>query len=165
MINDVRALREPGALAAASELGAAVCLMHMQGEPRSMQDNPSYSNVVGEVIEFLNARVQACRQAGIEPGRMVVDPGFGFGKNLNHNLQLLRNLAKFEVLGLPLLVGISRKGMIGQILGAKIDQRLAGSVACAVMAAMQGAKIVRVHDVGPTVDAMKLVAALEQTKE
>ncbi|MEM7294496.1 MAG: dihydropteroate synthase, partial [Pseudomonadota bacterium] len=165
IINDVAALQLPGALEAAAEMGVPVCLMHMQGRPATMQENPHYDNVMREIIEFLNQRIEMCCAAGLSHDQIVVDPGFGFGKNLSHNLQLLRNLDKFSVLRAPLMVGISRKGMIGQILGARLDQRLPGSLACAVIAAQRGAHIIRVHDVRATVDAIKIVNAVEHNDE
>jgi dihydropteroate synthase len=161
MINDVMALQEPGALAAAAETGAAVCLMHMQGRPRTMQQAPEYHDVVEEVMSFLRQRVEACVADGIPRERLILDPGFGFGKLLPHNLQLLGDLNRFKALGLPLLVGISRKSMIGAILDdAPVDERLYGSLAAAVLAAEQGAAIMRVHDVKPTVEALKVVQAV-----
>ena len=161
IINDVRALRMPGALEAAAAQRVPVCVMHIQGEPATMQDNPSYENVLLEVSEFLGQRIQACVAAGIPADAIIVDPGFGFGKNLSHNLQLLNNLDRFDSLSAPLLVGISRKSMIGQVLEVPMAQRLAGSLAAAVIAATKGAKIIRVHDVGPTVEALKIVSAVQ----
>ena len=161
MINDVMALRGEGALAAAAASTLPVCLMHMQGEPRTMQADPCYNDVTAEVSGFLLERVDACLAAGIERERLLLDPGFGFGKTLKHNLQLLRELHQVTALGLPLLVGISRKSMIGALLdGAVVDQRLYGSLAAAVMAVERGAAIVRVHDVKPTVDALRITAAV-----
>ncbi|MCP3869899.1 MAG: dihydropteroate synthase [Gammaproteobacteria bacterium] len=161
LINDVMALRAPGALDAAGKSLVPVCLMHMQGEPRSMQSNPIYADVVSEVRAFLEARVAACETAGISRNRLLLDPGFGFGKTLDHNLDLLKNLSALTDTGLPLLVGISRKSMIGAILGDRSSgQRLYGSLAAAVMALERGASILRVHDVKPTVDALKLAVAL-----
>jgi dihydropteroate synthase len=160
MINDVRALREPGALETAAQLGVPVCLMHMQGEPRTMQDHPHYADVVGEVRDFLRQRLDACRNAGILAQRLVVDPGFGFGKTLEHNIELLRGLKQLQTLSAPVLVGLSRKSMIGKALGLPVEQRLHASVALAVMAVQQGARIVRVHDVGPTVEALRMWAAV-----
>ncbi len=163
MINDVCALRQPGALQAAAEAAVPVCLMHMQGEPRTMQRAPRYRDVVGEVSTFLQERATACREAGITPGRVLIDPGFGFGKSLQHNLQLLRGLPQLAALGYPLLVGLSRKSMLGKLLGERpVEGRLHGSVAAATLAAWLGASIVRVHDVAPTVDALKVAAALQQ---
>ncbi len=162
MINDVWALRQPGALAAAAASGLPVCLMHMLGEPGTMQEKPAYRDVVAEVRQFLLARVEAAIQAGIPAQRLVIDPGFGFGKTLQHNLQLLNNLASFTELGYPLLVGISRKSMLGMILDKPVDQRLFGSISAAVIAAMAGADIIRVHDVPETRDALAIVKALQQ---
>ncbi len=161
MINDVRALQMPGALDAAAKLNVPVCLMHMQGEPATMQDNPHYDNVVREVIEFLESRMRVCEAAGVSPDKLVVDPGFGFGKNLSHNLQLLNNLDTFVALGAPILVGISRKSMVGQVLNVPLERRLAGNLSSAVVAANRGAKIIRVHDVGATVEAIMMVNAIE----
>jgi dihydropteroate synthase len=160
MINDVRALREPGALEAASTSGCAVCLMHMLGEPRTMQNAPSYRDVVAEVREFLQQRVEACLGAGIASERVVLDPGFGFGKTMAHNLELLRQLRDLSVKGLPILAGLSRKSMIGAITGRTADERVHGSVALAVIAALNGARILRVHDVAATVDALNIVSAV-----
>jgi dihydropteroate synthase len=161
LVNDVRALREPGAIEAAAASGCAVCLMHMQGEPRTMQRAPHYENVVAEVRAFLAERAAACRAAGIESGRLVVDPGFGFGKNTEHNLTLLSRLKELAADGLPVLVGLSRKSMLGTLTGRQPGERVAGSVALAVIAALNGARIVRAHDVAPTVDALKVVGAVE----
>jgi dihydropteroate synthase len=156
MINDVNALRGEGVLDAAAELGVVVCLMHMQGEPRSMQDSPSYDDVVGEVHRFLSDRVFACQLAGIEKKRIVVDPGFGFGKTLEHNLALLRNLARFAEIA-PVLAGLSRKSMIGTLTGREnASDRVYGSIAAAMIAVQRGAAIVRVHDVGATRDALRV---------
>jgi len=162
LINDVMALRAPGALQAARDAGVPVCLMHMRGEPRTMQQEPVYGDVVAEVLEFLLERVEACVAAGIPRSRLLLDPGFGFGKTLEHNLQLLRGLERFRESGLPLLVGISRKSMLGTLLDKPVGQRLAGSLAAAVLAVQRGAAIVRVHDVGPTVDALKIVQAVAE---
>ena len=161
MINDVMALQLPGALQAAKASGVPVCLMHMQGQPRSMQSDPTYDDVVREVGDFLIDRVHACEHVGIPRRRLLIDPGFGFGKTLAHNLSLLKNLATFAATGLPLLVGISRKSMIGAMLGdVPPEQRLYGSLTAAVMALERGAAIVRVHDVKPTVDAVKVFSAV-----
>lgn len=165
LINDVRALREPGALAAAVALGLPVCLMHMQGEPRTMQEAPTYTDVVAEVGAFLEARVAACRAAGLAQERLIVDPGFGFGKRLAHNLALLARLPELARLGPPLLVGISRKSMLGALTGRGVDERLPASLAAAVIAARGGARILRVHDVAATVDALKVVAAVAAAAE
>jgi dihydropteroate synthase len=161
LVNDVRALREPGAIEAAAASGCAVCLMHMQGEPRTMQHAPRYEDVVGEVRAFLAARAAACREAGIGAARLVVDPGFGFGKNTGHNLTLLSRLAELAADGLPVLVGLSRKSMLGTLTGRQPGERVVGSVALAVIAALNGARVVRAHDVAPTVDALKVVGAVE----
>lgn len=160
LINDVWALRQPGALEAAAETGLSVCLMHMAGEPGTMQNDPHYDDVVAEVYEFLERRVDAATGAGIPLEKLMIDPGFGFGKNLQHNLLLLKSLSKFKQMNLPLLVGMSRKSMIGQITGKAVDQRLAGSLTLAVISAMSGADIVRVHDVTETRDALDIVGAL-----
>jgi dihydropteroate synthase len=161
LINDVMALRAPGALEAAAAAQVPVCLMHMQGEPRTMQQSPHYGDVVVEVRDFLAERLDACVRAGIPRQRLLVDPGFGFGKTLAHNLRLLRHLSSLLDLQTPILIGISRKSMIGALLGdASVERRLFGSVAAAVIAAMAGAAIIRAHDVRATVDALKLVSAL-----
>ncbi len=160
MVNDVRALTLPGALEAAAESTAAVCVMHMQGGPADMQDNPRYDDVVREVAAFLAARVLACERAGIARERIAIDPGIGFGKTVAHNLELLRNLATLAATGLPVLAGLSRKRMIGELTGRPVDRRLAGSIALATIAALRGACIVRAHDVAETVDALRVVAAL-----
>jgi len=160
IINDVRALQEPGALEAAAASDAGVCLMHMQGEPRTMQDAPQYGDVVAEVSAFLAARMRACREAGIDAARIAVDPGFGFGKLVTHNLVLLRQLASLEVLGVPLAVGLSRKSMLAKITGRPVESRISGSVALAAIAVLHGARIVRAHDVAATVDAVRVAAAV-----
>jgi len=160
MINDVMALQHDGALQAASDCSVPVCLMHMQGEPRTMQDDPQYGDVVADVTTFLEQRVTAAIEAGIEKKYILIDPGFGFGKSLQHNISLLANLEKLNVLGAPILVGLSRKSMIGVALGLPVDQRLHASVALALIAAQNGAKIVRVHDVGPTVQALRMWEAV-----
>ena len=159
LINDVRALTEPGALEAAAASGSAICVMHMQGDPRTMQRAPSYVDVVKEVKAFLDERVQRCRAAGVPSDRIVVDPGFGFGKNLEHNLELLRRLRDLQG-EWPLLVGLSRKSMVGTLTGRSAGERVHGSVALAVIASINGARIVRAHDVAATVDALKMVAAV-----
>lgn len=160
LINDVRALREPGALEAAARTNAAVCLMHMQGQPRTMQHEPRYDDVVWEVTAFLAQRVEACQAAGIGPDRLVLDPGIGFGKRLEHNLALLAHLPELGRAGLPLLVGVSRKSMFQALLGRPVEQRLAGGLAVATAAVLAGAAILRVHDVAETVDAVKVAQAL-----
>jgi len=162
MINDVRALREPGALEALSKAGVTVCLMHMQGNPATMQNNPSYENVVVEVKNFLASRIQACETAGIERNRIVIDPGFGFGKTLAQNLYLLKKLGDFHELGVPLLVGLSRKSMLGAILDVPVTERLYGSLAAAVIAVWQGATIIRVHDVKATAQVLQICKAVMQ---
>ena len=161
MINDVSALRQPGALEAAAMSGCAVCLMHMLGDPRTMQDSPSYQDVVAEVRGFLAQRVEACLAAGLAAERLALDPGFGFGKTLAHNLELLRHLGELSVKGLPIAAGLSRKSTVGTLTGRPPEERLHGSVALAVIAALNGARILRVHDVAATVDALKVVAAVQ----
>jgi dihydropteroate synthase len=156
MINDVNALRAPGAIDVLARSDAAVCLMHMRGEPATMQHAPHYDDVVGEVLGFLRERVEACRAAGIADERIVVDPGFGFGKTLEHNLTLLRSLRQFEKLGVPILAGLSRKGTLGALTGRSVNERVAASIAAALAAVARGAAIVRVHDVAATVDALKV---------
>lgn len=163
-INDIRALREPDALAVAAASDAAICLMHMQGQPRSMQAAPSYTNVVFEVKEFLFERMRACENAGIAAERLVLDPGIGFGKRREHNLVLLAQLQEFAVLQRPLLIGVSRKSLIGNITGRPVDQRLAGSLAFATAAVLSGASIIRAHDVAETVDAIRVATALKQAR-
>jgi dihydropteroate synthase len=160
LINDVYALRAPGALEAAADSGCAVCLMHMQGEPRTMQLNPVYDDVVEEVYAFLAGRIEACARAGIATERLLADPGIGFGKTLDHNLCLLRHLEQFAGLGVPLLVGVSRKGLIGAITGREVNERLAGSLALAAIAVEKGARVLRAHDVRQTLDAVRMAAAL-----
>ena len=156
MINDVTALRDPGAIAMLADLTVPVCLMHMQGEPRTMQAAPQYEDVVADIIGYLQRRVSACEAGGIARERLLIDPGFGFGKTVEHNLVLLRDLDRFAELDLPVLVGISRKSMLGAVTGRAVDERLAAGVASAVMAVERGARIVRVHDVAETVDALKM---------
>jgi len=163
LVNDVRALREAGALAAALESGCAVCLMHMQGEPRTMQVAPTYQDVVSEVGAFLAERVRACRAAGLAADRLVIDPGFGFGKTLEHNLTLLRRLRELTAAELPVMVGLSRKSMLGKLTGRPEGERLLGSVVLAVIAALEGARLVRAHDVAATVEALRLVAAVRES--
>lgn len=165
MINDVRALRAEGSLQAAVELGVPVCLMHMQGEPATMQQDPRYGDVVQEVKDFLAERVAACEAAGIPRERLLIDPGFGFGKRTVHNLLLLNRLHEFTELGVPILVGMSRKGMIGKVLqDAPVEQRLFGGVAAATLAAWQGAAIVRVHDVKAVADAVRMCDAVRDAE-
>lgn len=159
-INDVSALRAPGALEAAAGCEVPVCLMHMQGEPRTMQADPHYDDVVDEVSGFLQQRAAACEQAGIAREHILLDPGFGFGKTLQHNLQLLARLETIGALGFPLVVGLSRKSMIGKLLGLAVGERLAASIALAVMAVERGAALVRAHDVAPTWQALQMQVAL-----
>lgn len=163
MLNDIRALQRDGALHAAAATGLPVCLMHMQGQPATMQEGPRYRDPVDDVKQFLRERVSACEQAGIARQRLVLDPGFGFGKNLNHNLELLRRLPEFAELGCPLLVGLSRKSMLGELLGRDVSERLPGSLALAMAAAERGASIIRVHDVAATADVLKVLRALKPT--
>ena len=160
MVNDVMALRAEGALDAVAASNAAVVLMHMQGEPRTMQAAPAYEDVVGEVHRFLAERVFACEMAGIDKRRIVIDPGFGFGKSLEHNLALLAQLRRFTELGVPVLAGLSRKSSLGQITGRSVDDRIAASVAAHLVAVQNGAMFVRVHDVAATVDALKVWQAV-----
>ncbi len=164
MINDVRALRKPGALETAAQLDVPVCLMHMLGEPASMQHDPVYRQVEDDVVAFLRERINACLEAGIKPDNIIIDPGFGFGKQLDHNLTLFRALPNFVDMGFPVLVGVSRKSMLGAILDRPVDQRLVGSVAMAMLAAQAGVKIVRVHDVGATADALKIMRAIVEER-
>jgi len=160
-INDVNALRADGALQAAQSTGVPVCLMHMQGAPDSMQESPRYTDVVAEVVEFLAGRIQTCVRAGFECAQLVVDPGFGFGKSLGHNLALMRHLDTMNSLQVPVLIGVSRKSMIGALLDVEPKDRLAGGLVLAALAVSRGARLVRTHDVGPTVDALKIVTAVE----
>jgi dihydropteroate synthase len=162
IINDVRALQEPGALETAAEARAGICLMHMKGEPRTMQDAPSYSDVVTEVRDFLAARIRAAHDAGIGRERIAIDPGFGFGKRARDNLALLKHLAEFAPLHVPVLVGLSRKSLLARITGRDVDSRTAGSVALAAIAVLTGARIVRAHDVAATVDAVRVAAAVDK---
>jgi dihydropteroate synthase len=163
LINDIRALLEPGALTAVADSNLGVCLMHMQGAPRTMQTNPTYKDVVAEVCEFLRERINRCVAAGIAIDRIAIDPGIGFGKRMEHNLKLLAAVPQLRMLGRPVLVGVSRKSMFSTLLGRAVDDRLAGSLAMATAAALAGAHILRVHDVAETLDAMKVVAALRQS--
>ena len=162
MINDIRALGEPGALETAAALEAAVCLMHMQGSPTDMQDDPKYGSLPSDVIRFLDERADVCRGAGIGAERLVVDPGFGFGKNDGHNLRILARLDECRQLGLPILVGLSRKRTLGNLTGKGADERVAAGIAAAVMAIERGANIIRTHDVGETVDAIRVVVAVAE---
>ncbi|PLK58786.1 dihydropteroate synthase [Candidatus Palibaumannia cicadellinicola] len=165
LINDIRSLSQPGALEAAAASKLPVCLMHMQGEPRSMQQKPYYYDVLTEVKAFFVKQIARCEASGIEKNKIIIDPGFGFGKNLAHNYSLLARLADFHDFNLPILVGMSRKSMIGQLIQRPPEQRVAGSVACAVIAAMQGAQIIRVHDVKQTIEALRVVEATLSAKE
>jgi dihydropteroate synthase len=162
LVNDVAALQEPGALDVVAQTRAAVCLMHMQGEPGTMQASPHYENVVADVVAFLAARARACEAAGIDRARIVVDPGFGFGKALEHNLELMRALPELAALGYPVLVGISRKSSLGTITGRPAGDRLPASLAAALAAIARGAAIVRVHDVRETIDAIRVWRAIER---
>ena len=166
MINDVRALREPGALETAAEYAVPVCLMHMRGEPLTMQDQPTYSDVVAEQMAFFEERIQTCLQAGLARENLVIDPGFGFGKQLAHNLTLLHRLSELNTLGYPVLAGLSRKSMLGHLTGReKANERASASVAAALLAAQRGAAILRVHDVAETADALKVWLALKRLDE
>ena len=161
LINDVRALERDGAVEATVETGLPVCLMHMKGAPGTMQQNPEYRHVVRDVATYLMDRVRVCEAAGIPAERILLDPGFGFGKTLEHNLQLLNALEQLRVLGYPLLVGMSRKTMLGQITGREVSERLPASLAVATISALKGASVIRVHDVRETVDAVKVVEAMQ----
>ncbi|TGN40732.1 dihydropteroate synthase [Marinobacter confluentis] len=161
LINDVRALQRPGAPEEMAKTGVPVCIMHIQGEPDHMQDNPSYRNVRQEVSTFLAERLRVIEAAGVGSHRIILDPGFGFGKTVEHNFQLLNSLEQLQQLGHPLLVGMSRKSMLGHITGRDVGERLSASIAAATIAAMKGASIIRAHDVRETVDAVKVVAAME----
>ncbi|MEE4228240.1 dihydropteroate synthase [Pseudomonas viridiflava] len=161
LINDVRSLQRPGALEAAAATGLPVCLMHMLGEPGDMQDNPHYQDLVGEVSVFLADRMERCEAAGIPKDRIILDPGFGFAKTLEHNLSLFRHMEALHALGRPLLVGVSRKSMIGAVLGRPVGERLIGGLALAALAMTKGARILRVHDVAETADVVRMIAAVE----
>ncbi|MBD8708289.1 dihydropteroate synthase [Pseudomonas sp. CFBP 13711] len=164
LINDVRSLRRDGALDAAVATGLPVCLMHMRGEPTDMQNDPHYTDLIGEVSAFLRERLEQCVAAGIPPEMIILDPGFGFAKTLEHNLSLFKHMEALHALGRPLLVGVSRKSMIGKVLDKPVDQRLHGALALAAMAMVKGAKILRVHDVSETVDVVRMIAAVESAK-
>jgi dihydropteroate synthase len=164
LINDVRSLRRDGALDAAMATGLPVCLMHMRGEPTDMQDNPHYTDLVGEVCVFLRERMEQCVTAGIPVEKIILDPGFGFAKTLEHNLSLFKHMESLHLLGRPLLVGVSRKSMIGKVLDKPVDERLHGALALAALAMVKGAKILRVHDVPETVDVVRMIAAVESAK-
>lgn len=159
MINDVRALQLPGALAMAASLQVPVCLMHMQGQPSDMQAEPQYQDIIQEISDFFDARIEACLDAGIAREMLILDPGFGFGKTLAHNYQLLAKLPSLHAFHLPLLIGLSRKRMIGELLQREVNERLAGSLAGALIAAQQGARIIRVHDVAETADVLAVMSA------
>ncbi|MEZ9958812.1 dihydropteroate synthase [Vibrio cyclitrophicus ZF170] len=160
LINDVRALQEPGALEAAADAKVPVCLMHMKGQPRTMQANPSYYDVLTDVEAFLQERVEACEAVGISKEQLILDPGFGFGKTIEHNYRLLAHLEKFHTLGLPVLAGMSRKSMIFKLLDKAPADCMVASVTCATIAAMKGAQIIRVHDVEDTLEAMKIIEVM-----
>ena len=162
MINDIRALQEEGALRAAVELQYPVCVMHMQGQPRTMQRQPVYGDVVKEVADFLDERVRACVAAGLPADRIIVDPGFGFGKTPRHNIELLSNLRQLRSLGQPILVGLSRKSTLGELTGRDVGERMPASIAAAVLAVVAGATIIRAHDVRETVDALRVTAAVTE---
>nr|WP_158118732.1 dihydropteroate synthase [Vibrio cidicii] len=161
LINDIRALQEPGALEIAAKAQVPICLMHMQGQPRSMQHRPNYQDVLREVGEFLRERVKVCEQAGIAKELLILDPGFGFGKTLEHNYHLLAHLESFHQFGMPLLAGMSRKSMIFKLLDKKPADCMVASVTCATIAALKGAQIIRVHDVEETVEAMKIIQMMK----
>lgn len=165
MINDVFALQEDGALNAAAALGVPICLMHMHGMPRTMQDAPQYDDVVADVTAFLADRVSKCQEAGIDAALIIVDPGFGFGKTHAHNVELLANLRQLQNLGRPVMVGLSRKSTLGKLTGRDIGDRLSASICAAVIAVMQGVQIVRVHDVIETVDALRVAAAVLEARQ
>jgi dihydropteroate synthase len=164
LINDVRALAEPGALEVAAQADVPICLMHMQGQPRTMQLSPSYDNLVADVKAFLAERVDKCQQVGISRDKLILDPGFGFGKTIEHNYQLLKQLNEFHSLGLPILAGMSRKSMLFKFLDKTPAECLAASITCATMAAQQGAQIIRVHDIEETMDAIKIVNYMKKLK-
>ncbi|NWC95501.1 MULTISPECIES: dihydropteroate synthase [unclassified Pseudomonas] len=164
LINDVRSLQRDGALDAAAATGLPVCLMHMLGEPGTMQDDPHYDNLVGEVKDFLAGRMAQCAAAGIAPERIILDPGFGFAKTLQHNLSLFKHMESLHALGRPLLVGVSRKSMIGLALNRPVGERLHGGLALAALAVVKGARILRVHDVAETVDVARMIAAVESAE-
>ncbi|EKF75364.1 dihydropteroate synthase [Alcanivorax hongdengensis A-11-3] len=164
MINDVRALRRPGALAAVADSGLPACLMHMLGEPGTMQNDPHYDDVTAEVVAFLRGRVAACEEAGIGRDRLLVDPGFGFAKTVAHNLTLMNEMAALQALALPILIGVSRKSLFGKVLGRPVEERLPASLAAAVMCIERGARIVRAHDVQATVDVLRFAWAVRNAK-
>jgi dihydropteroate synthase len=161
LINDVLALQGEGSLSVASTLDLPICLMHMQGAPRTMQSSPQYADIITDLLHFFDKRVKLCRQAGIKKDQLLIDPGFGFGKTLEHNMHLLKSLSRFLSLDMPVLVGLSRKSLLKQLTNRDVDDRLAGSISLAVIAAQNGAKIFRVHDVKETVDALRVVQSLK----
>ncbi|MBU2865034.1 dihydropteroate synthase [Reinekea forsetii] len=163
LINDVRALTRPGALEAATKTGLPVCLMHSKGEPKHMQNNPQYENVVSEVCDYLNGRVQACLEQGIDKRKIMIDPGFGFGKTLEHNLKLMNQLTELQSLSLPMLVGVSRKSMVGAVLNKTVEERLIGSLALAAKALCSGAWVIRAHDIDETAQVVTLLNAVHQS--
>lgn len=165
MLNDVTGFQDPAALAVAGAADVPVCIMHMQGTPRSMQKSPHYDDVTVEVYSYLAERLSACQAAGLSAQQIIVDPGFGFGKTLNHNLQLFANLPKFSELGVPILIGVSRKSMFEKLLGRAVDERLAGSLAMATIAVDLGVSIIRVHDVAQTCDAVKVAVAVRDHRD
>ncbi|MCI2284068.1 dihydropteroate synthase [Colwellia sp. MSW7] len=162
IINDVRALQNDGCLEIVAQSNILVCLMHMQGMPRTMQENPYYENIILDIIDFFKQRIQCCEAKGIERSRLILDPGFGFGKTLTDNYKMLAQMNMFKTLNLPLLSGTSRKSMLGNLLNRDVNQRLAGSLTSAIIAVQQGASIIRVHDVAETVDAIKILTAVAQ---
>lgn len=162
LLNDVRSFQREGALSAAKQTGLPICIMHMRGEPRTMQTQIQYNNLVREVVEFLDDRSSACQAAGISKEQIIIDPGFGFAKNLEQNLLLFRHLEELQVLGYPILVGVSRKSMIGSVLNKEVTERLYGSLGLAALAIIKGAHILRVHDVAATVDIVKIINAVER---
>jgi len=165
IINDVRALQQENALQTAAELDVPVCLMHMQGQPREMQQTPTYQNVLSEVLVFLKMRLAACQQAGISQDKIIIDPGFGFGKKLEHNLQLFNHLAEFKSMDVPIMIGVSRKSMINTLLDLPVEERLAASLAMAGLAVWLGASIIRAHDVEQTVHAVKMISAIKKANK
>ena len=162
IINDVRALQNEGCLAVIAQSDISVCLMHMQGLPRSMQTKPHYNDIIEDIINFFIERIKTCQKKGIDKHRLILDPGFGFGKTVAHNYQMLAEFNKFKQLGLPLLAGVSRKSMLGDLLNRDVEQRLSGSLTAAIVAVQQGAGIIRVHDIAETVDAIKILKAVAQ---
>lgn len=164
MINDVRALQNNGCLDIVAQSEIEVCLMHMQGMPRTMQENPQYNDIIGDILEFFRQRIQVCEESGISKERLILDPGFGFGKTVEHNYEALARFDEFSALGLPVLAGISRKSMIGNLLKRDVNERLAGSLAAAIVAVQQGASIIRVHDVKESADALNILKAVAQYK-